>query len=319
MDGESDSLDRTASRTSAEHAHKARSRAFHRLLRTTQLSPYPAPLALPDYERASGIPPERQKNLVPMQAHDLYAFKGRFGPLCATRRGRQKNRPSPPSIDPEGWRPKRSIWQKALRLLALAARNGCASRSTDCDDLFQYLGVTVPYRNTRQHQASRAAPIANLRDGSMMSGGNRDGTARGTCLPQNQTGQALPLPPQLRRLGEHPEFGGPIQCHEGHNYGPLIVKWGQDQRDPARCDRPATVLKRGRQAVDLDCREGCKGVRARKPAKKKAAPRKSHAAKKPAAKEPAAKEAPARSRRPKRTTARLHCFGQNIPAGGSVI
>ena len=172
----------------------------------------------PGQEDASGIPPEG-KNLGSDAGDTIYAFKGRFGPYVKRGEVTDDNKKPPRQSIPKGWAPEEVDLEKALRLLALPREIGPPPE--DGIMIWSNIGRYGPYLKHAESISFKGGTNANLESVEEVweIGMNR---AVEVLASKPKRGKPAPATP-IAELGEHPEFGGPVNVMKGR-YGPY-VKW----------------------------------------------------------------------------------------------
>jgi len=222
----------------------------------------------PGQEDASGIPPEG-KNLGSDAGDTIYAFKGRFGPYVQRGEVTDDNKKPPRQSIPKGWAPEEVDLEKALRLLALPREIG--PHPEDGIMIWSNIGRYGPYLKHAESISFKGGTNANLESVEEVweIGMNR---AVEVLASKPKRGKPAPATP-IAELGEHPEFGGPVNVMKGR-YGPY-VKWDKINATLPDTIEPDQLTMA--QAVDMISDKAAKS--GKKP-KKKGAPKKKAAAKK---------------------------------------
>jgi DNA topoisomerase I len=222
----------------------------------------------PGQEDASGIPPEG-KNLGSDAGDTIYAFKGRFGPYVQRGEVTDDNKKPPRQSIPKGWAPEEVDLEKAMRLLALPREIG--PHPEDGILIWSNIGRYGPYIKHAETISFKGGTNANLESVEEVweIGMNR---AVEVLASKPKRGKPAPATP-IAELGEHPEFGGPVNVMKGR-YGPY-VKWDKINATLPDTIEPDQLTMA--QAVDLISEKAAKS--GKKP-KKKAAPKKKAPAKK---------------------------------------
>ncbi len=220
----------------------------------------------------------------PDTSEEVKFMVGRFGPYVQRGEGKEgKN-----AGIPKSWNPADIDFEKALQLLALPRLVGQHPETgKDITARFARYGPVV------QHESKFGG--LDTDDEVFTVGINRAVAALADSASKGGRGRTAS---NLKDLGEHPEFAGPVAVKNGR-FGPYVNHGKINATLPKDVDPTTVTMEQAVQWIADRAEKTGKKQTKKKPAKKKAAAKKKPAAKKPAAK----KKAPAKKKPAAKATA----------------